>query len=247
MRNYKRTGKLTISLLIALIVGMLCGVSAFAIEVPDPDAKGSITISLKDPTTKAPVKDGSLALYKVGEMFVKDGNYSWVLTGDFSESKADLSNLEDEKLVTTLFSYLAANSSKIKAVGTASFGTDGTAKFSDLGVGLYMAVQTKASTGYRPVMPFLVTIPMRNESDGTWYYDVDASPKVEIEKATPTPTPGRKITITPKPSITRRAYVTTTVRRTTLPRTGQLWWPVGILAVIGVVLVVVGLRRKYER
>lgn len=253
MKSKKRTIKTAMLVLISMIVCLFGVVDAFAEDVPKADEKGSITITLMDSTKKLTAKDGSLALYQVGQMYENDGNYSWVLTEDFAESKADLSNLQDEKLVHTLFSYLAANADKIKPVGTADISKDGTVKFADLNVGLYMVVQTKASTGYKAIMPFLVTVPMKNDSDGTWNYNVDASPKVEIQKATPTPkksptpTPGRKITITRKPSVTRRAYVTTTVRKTTLPRTGQLWWPVGIFAVIGVVLVVVGLRKKYER
>lgn len=39
-------------------------------------------------------------------------------------------------------------------------------------------------------------------------------------------------------------YGTSTTASSTLPRTGQLWWPVPILAMIGLVFVVVGIRRS---
>ena len=92
--------------------------------------------------------------------------------------------------------------------------------------GLYLLVQYKAAEGYEAAAPFLVSVPM-NE-DGTYIYDVDASPKVELTKAPqPTPTP------TPKPP--------------TLAQTGQLNWPVPVLAIIGLCLFSLGWLLRFGR
>ena len=64
--------------------------------------------------------------------------------------------------------------------------------------------------------------------DGTYIYDVDADPKVELTKAPqPTPTP------TPKPP--------------TLAQTGQLNWPVPVLAIIGLCLFSLGWLLRFGR
>ncbi|MDO4623367.1 MAG: Cna B-type domain-containing protein [Eubacteriales bacterium] len=62
-------------------------------------------------------------------------------------------------------------------------------------------------------------------------------------KNTPTPTPTPKLTPTPRPSTPASGRRTTTSR---LPQTGQLWWPVSVCVILGMVLVLVGLilRRR---
>lgn len=84
---------------------------------------------------------------------------------------------------------------------------DGEIAFTGLELGLYLLVQHKAAKGYETAAPFLVSVPM--EEDGVLRYDVDASPKVELEKK-PEPTS----TTPPAPTDPR------------LPYTGQLNWPV---------------------
>ena len=66
--------------------------------------------------------------------------------------------------------------------------------------------------------PFLVTVPL----DGD--YTVDATPKMTLAPTAPTPTPAPT---EPK-----------------LPQTGQLWWPVPVLAVLGLFCVAIGWRRR---
>lgn len=72
-----------------------------------------------------------------------------------------------------------------------------------------------------------IDLPYRND-DGSYEYNVDAFPKetlLEPPVPTPTPTP----TPTPPPN---------------LPQTGQLWWPVPLLAGIGLIFLIIGLIRK---
>lgn len=77
---------------------------------------------------------------------------------------------------------------------TKTVDADGNAAFEDLELGLYLIVQSKASNGYAPIKPFLVSLPMAE--NGKWNYEVDASPKVggytPVNPDTPPvpPTPG---------------------------------------------------------
>ena len=92
-------------------------------------------------------------------------------------------------------------------------------------------VQTKAANGYEAVKPFLVSVPM-NEN-GTYAYDVDATPKMstltETEPTHSTPT-------TPTTSV-----------EPTLPQTGQLSWPVPVLAMFGLLLFSIGWAPRFGK
>jgi hypothetical protein len=105
---------------------------------------------------------------------------------------------------------------------------EGYADFTKLPQGLYLVVQTQASHGYEAIKPFLVSIPL---PDGdSWIYDVDATPKV-----------GATIPDTPDtPDTPDKPDVPDTPDKPVLPQTGQLNWPVPVLACCGVLLFSVG-------
>lgn len=208
-------------------VMVLCtmSVAAFAHDVPDISKKGSIQITMQQ--GKTVVSGGNLTLYRVGAVSENDGNYSFVLTGDFKDCGASLDKLQSNELANKLAQY-AANK---KLTGTTKeIGKDGTASFTDLELGLYLLVQNKAATGYNKVDSFLVTVPMLE--NGKYIYDVNASPKVEVKPNPTTPTTPS----TQKPS---------TPSSSTLPKTGQLNWPVPILVVSGLVLFSIGWMLRF--
>ena len=181
MRGIIIVGRRISLLLTILLIFILSSVSTFALTVPDISRIGSISITMTDPVKKEAVPGGNLILYKVGEVHVDDANYSWVLSSDFAGSGADLSDLESEELTAKLADYAAKES--ITPIQTAEIDENGKAVVKDLPVALYLIIQTESALGYKAVMPFLVTIPMGNNEEG-WVYDVDASPKVELEAGT---------------------------------------------------------------
>ena len=100
---------------------------------------------------------------------------------------------------------------------------DGTVLFEDLSVGIYLAIHENAADGFSESKPFFVTLPI---ADGdSWDYTVDASPKVNIE---------REDVSSPD----------------NIPQTGQLKWPIPVMAAAGVLLLAIGvilLRRCKTR
>lgn len=83
---------------------------------------------------------------------------------------------------------------------------DGEARFENLELGLYLIVQTEASQGFEPLKPFLICVPMIE--DGSCVFDVNAQGKFQLKREPDPPGPG-------------------------LPQTGQLNWPIPVLAVLG--------------
>ena len=102
---------------------------------------------------------------------------------------------------------------------------NGVAKFDDLTSGLYLIYQEKAASGYSKLSPFLVTVPYNG------VYDVTLDAKSELER---NPSPTRPPEEDPDDK---------------LPQTGQLHWPVPVMAVSGVLFLLFGLVlcREPER
>ncbi len=217
----------TISILAALSLVFSLSVTALAADCASLDLTqaGSVTVALTDDEGASPT-DGTLTIYQVAELTLDDGNMVYTLTEDFAdcgvvldESVGDLS-AED---VSTLAGIVTDNA----LTGTeATVDESGTAVFTDLPLGVYLVVQTEASTGYYAVESFVVTVPLEEGED--WVYDVNASPKVAT------------LTATPEEETTTPEDTTTTTTDTTLPQTGQLNWPVYALVAAGVFLIVVG-------
>ena len=212
-----------LALVLSLFLAMMPH-QTLASDLPDLEKTGSITVTLKDGST--PVSGGEITLYQVALATVTDGDYSFSFTNGFENCGIDLSNLEDSSLASELEAAL----SDIAASTTLTTGSDGKAVFTDLTPGLYLFKQTKAADGYESISSFLVSLPQKE--NGSWIYEVDASPKMEDVSKTPT-TPKKT---TPPPSTP-----------TTLPQTGQLVWPIPVLAVSGLLLILLGYELTREK
>lgn len=188
-------------------------------SVPDMNRKGRITVTLRDGS--APVSGGSLTWFRVGDVAEDDGNYSFALSGDFSGSGVSLEDIESHAVAGALADY----AKKQKLAGTTvSISAGGQAAISNLQPGLYLLTQREAAKGYAPLNPFLVSLP--SYEDGVYRYEVDASPKVSLERAPEEPTETTRPTIPLKDD--------------ELPQTGVLNWPVPVMAVAGLMLICLG-------
>ena len=208
-----------------LLVLAFLPAAASAHPVPEPGRKGSVTVSMQFDGEAVP--GGELTLYRVGEVSEDDGNYTFVPTGEFIRWGSDFGTLASAEQTAQTAHSLRYFALRNGITGTTKgIGTDGKVTFSNLEQGLYLLVQTRPATGFSRVNPFLVSIPY--EQDGEYLYDVDARAKTELEQE-PTPTkppekPGGK-----------------------LPQTGQLNWPVPVLAAAGLVLFAIGWGIRFSR
>lgn len=206
-----------------LILGMSITVFAATAADLDLDKTGSISLTMKN-SSGTTVSGGSLTIYRVAQITKDNANLAYTLTSDFASFTKPLDNIEDANLAKELADY----AKKQSLTGTTTtIGSSGIAKFENLALGLYLVVQPKAADNYNAVNPFLVSVPL--QEDGIWVYDVDASPKVEAYTKTPT-NPTTPTTATP--------IIPTTPGK--LPQTGQLNWPIPILAISGLLLFTLG-------
>ena len=222
-------------LLLTVLVG-LSGLTAYAHDVPDESKKGSITVDFEY-DNKA-VAGGRLALYRIAEARQTDGNYGFENLPEFSGFHKDMSDLTSAELARCLADFVDSHS--IQPVD-ARDNRSGSVTFPELPHGLYLVVQVEAASGYEAVQPFLVTVPMLE--DGHYVYDVNAYGKTALKKAK-TDSSGTASGGT-APSGTVPAG---TIPAGGLPQTGQLNWPIPVLALAGCVLILIGLacRRKND-
>ena len=104
---------------------------------------------------------------------------------------------------------------------------NGTVVFLNLQPGLYLVTQETEAAGYSKISPFLVSVPYLEE--GTYVYDVTARSKTALEQ-----------------EISKSADLWED-KDDKLPQTGQLNWPVPLLAVSGLAVFVLGWYLRFGR
>ena len=228
------------ALLLVTALFAVFGTAVFAADI-ELDSKGSISVTFKDSETGELVTDGILSMYKAANIVSDaEGNLSYAYTDDFASCELVLGDLSEDTLPASLVAYAQQN--ELTAVSQ-NVGENGVCLFEDLELGLYVIMQTKAAEGYYAVAPFLVSVPIA-DTDG-WDYDIDATPK--MEKLTATTTSTTESTASSTSSST--SYTTTSTidsnvnggdDSSSLPQTGQLNWPVPVLAGLGVLLFLFG-------
>ena len=206
-----------------MVFVLLCALAlpVWAHEVPDETRLGSISITMTH--QGEPVPGGSLKLYMVADVVSENGDYFFAYTEDFAGCAIPVTELDSAELPQALADIAEEKNlpGAVEPINNA-----GRVKFGDLELGLYLVVQEEPAPGFKKINPFLVSVP-RND-DGRYIYDVDTAPKnlpgPEEEPTNPPTEP----TEPPPPGDPE------------LPQTGQLNWPVPMLAVLGMLLVTAG-------
>ena len=214
-------------LVAALLMGLAMPVCAA--DFLDPDEKGTLTLVME--WDKKPLNSGSLTLFRVGDISIIDGVPDFVLIEELKDCGFSLKDLDDPELPMNL----ADLALKEKLKGIKAPIKNGEAVFSDLQAGLYVVAQmaSDACDGFESIKPFFISLPYRQ--NGTYEYDRKAQPKVQLHQTPTEPTE-------PKP---------TKPKDPTLPQTGQLNWPIPVMAVSGFMLLLFGIllssRKKGDR
>ena len=249
------------AVLLAVCLVVCCALPAFATSASLVSGRlGSLYVRLYDTHNDVPLRGGELTLYQVAAVKRTGGSLSYAYTGDFTGCGVPLGDLSDSTLADQLAKYLPT----VPAVAAQqNVDEEGCADFTKLPQGLYLVMQTEASHGYEAIKPFLVSIPL---PDGdSWIYDVDATPKVGATipdtpetppdtPETPPDTPDTPVSpdspdnpVSPdspdnpvSPDNPDNPVSPSNPDKPVLPQTGQLNWPVPVLACSGVLLFAVG-------
>lgn len=222
--------KRIVNLIVAVWLICLLPATAYAHEVPDETRRGSISVEMK--YGGEAVTGGTLTIYQVGQIQDDDGDFQFVKTAAMEQYTGNYDDISHAGLSEELAVFVKEH--HIPACATVK-NADGKAVFTDLELGLYLIVQTEASEGYEPLNPFLVSLPM-NEG-GQYVYEVNAEGKFQLRQE-PEPTEPSKPTEPTEPAKPSEP---------TLPQTGQLNWPIPVLAVSGLLLFSLGWKLRFEK
>lgn len=268
----KQIRKQLAALLLAVALAAACAAPAFAAATAasiELTRKGSITVTLRDSESGSAVSGGKLTLYQVASISRQNGNLSYDYTNGFENCGVSLGDLSESDLARTLDDKRPADSKG----ETLTVDTDGKAVFSRLPLGLYLVVQSTASTGYEKINPFLVSVPLVEED--TYLYDVDALPKMGTLTPTTPPDVPEEPDKPETPDIPEEPGKNTPPGadnpddwvlngrpdknaapnpgnpddwvlngRPTLPQTGQLNWPIPVLTAAGTCLIAAGILLR---
>lgn len=223
---------------------------------------GSLTLTASYGTT--PLVGAPFKLYLVAEPDTASG---FALCGEFAGSSVDLSDLSTAgKLAQAALDLERwAGEKEIAPLAQQNTDSSGSVSFTSLAQGLYLVGGvTHQQGGHRyQSAPCLISLPSWDGSTGVWELNVTAFPKFERSGTSggdPTPPPTEPDTPIPpdpgdqpvdpvKPPDTPPTPPTPPVGPEKLPQTGQLKWPVPVLAALGMLLLLAGsilMRRERD-
>ncbi len=210
--------KFRIAALLSVLLLCALSVTVYAHETPDESRKGTITVEMEYGGNA--VTGGKLLAYRVARIVEEDGNYGFEALAPYEVQELSPETLNTPELA-------AAFAGQISGEGIApATSEDGLVSFENLELGLYLIVQTEACDGFETLEPFLVSVPM-NEG-GHYVYEVNAEGKFQLHQEPEPTTPAES----PEPD---------------LPQTGQLNWPIPVLAVLGLCLFSIGWALRFVR
>ena len=223
-----------LSCLMALVFIVVLAVNASATtEMPNLEEKGSLTLTMH--YDGQPLETGNVNILALGEVAeISENVYDFKLFASLGKTTLTQKELYSAEVAESLLT----NAKKVYAGNIISAPiSDGKAVFNELNTGLYVVWQEEidACDGMSAFQPFLISVP-RWQADA-YVMDVVAAPKVPLLPE-PTEPPGPP----PPPPPPE------------LPYTGQLNWPIPVMAVSGAMLMIIGLilcvsrkRSNYEK
>ena len=165
---------------VMIIMSAMCiALFSFSTSAVSLDTKGSITLSALDKETKEPISDVLFRAYAVASIYQDDDGFTFVYTDEFRDNGMDMGDFSDAYLPVHLGAYAQSKSIPYTEKLTDS---KGRVTFDNLTCGVYLIVPMGISEGYLNPTAFIVTVPMRDETQDKWVYNIDATPKIESDK-----------------------------------------------------------------
>lgn len=172
--------KISKKVISVIIMAVMCiTLFSFGTCAVSLDTKGSINLTLLDKETKEPISDAVFRIYLIASVYEDNDNLFCIYTDEFKDNGMEIENFTDSYLPIHLRAYAE---SKNLAYIEKSTDNNGEVVFDNLSCGVYLVVPVGLDDGYLNPAPFVVSVPTEDETKGNWIYDIDASPKVEVDK-----------------------------------------------------------------
>ena len=251
-RKWCTMRKITYGVAMILLACFLCVLPVQA------EQTGSVTVQVS-------MAGAVIELYQVA-----DADFNYV--NGFDAAGVPLKHLSDSDLPKALEKVITDSTEHRTDVSSVS----GLAAFSNLSKGVYLVRQSNQVPGYESFDAFLVTIPMKQDGKWIYNVDASpklsvipkpeepSEPEEPTEPTTPdepvvptteetevTEEPGTEIPVQPVQPGTETDTSSDNQNKTgndggRLPQTGQLVWPIPVLAFLGLCFVVIGKKLHEE-
>lgn len=142
-------------------------------DIVDFSKKGTIKLNLINPDNTY-IEGINIKITKLASATSKNYNLSFNYYEELSDYKDKLNKNDLNKELLDIIHNSNLYTKERKS------NKNGTITFNDLELGLYLVEQTNQIEGYSNIIPFLIYIPIVENSK--WIYKVDATPKIDIIK-----------------------------------------------------------------
>ena len=234
-QTFCQVNKAITAVVTALLLAVTLVRSVWAVPVLDRERTYTLRLDCRYEGRALP--GAAVRLFRVADVDVR-GRYTAV--ADFAASGVALTGLDSaaqrREAAQTLSDW--AKQQALTPLTSQTSGGDGTAVFPGLKAGLYL-VETGplyGTAGVYTFTPLLAAVPVLNGTGDGWAEETAVQPKAAFER-NETPSGPDSGPDTP-PSVEPGER---------LPQTGQLKWPVPVLAVSGMALFALGLRLTRRR
>lgn len=141
------------------------------------DKNGSITLHILDSDTKAPLEGASFRLYFFAAAYQKENDVGYDYVIPYENSKMDISSLQDAYFPIHLTHFVFSHSLPFTVKASDE---NGSVVFDNLAPGIYLIVPMGDLPDYFMPTPFVVNLPVFDEENRNWLYDINATPKMKI-------------------------------------------------------------------
>lgn len=166
--------KLT-SVVAILMMFVLCVLPLTLTATALLNKNGSITLNLTDSENEKSLANVPFRLYFIANAYESGNGIRYELIPPFDEANVDTDDLQDSSLPVHLAHFAISENQPYTEKTTDE---KGVLVFENLTPGLYLVVPLQNEEDRCIVSPFLVSVPNYDSKNGTWEYDIDASPKI---------------------------------------------------------------------
>lgn len=161
-------------ILLSILIFYSTNIYALENNTIDFNSKGSIEITLSEKTDNEKIEGAEILLYKVADAKSENHNLVFEYIDELKSCNASLNDLETKSKSEDIEKCINENINSLKQITD----VNGTVKYNDLDLGLYLVKQNNIVKGYSKIDSFLVMIP--KITDNKWIYDIKSTPKTDI-------------------------------------------------------------------
>ena len=138
---------------------------------------GSITLHTTDASTGRVIENASFRLYFFAAAYEKENGVGYSYIVPYDDCNMDMDNLQDAYLPIHLTHFALTHDLPFTIK---SSDKNGFIVFDNLVPGVYLIVPTGNIPDYFMPSPFVINIPIFDEENKSWFYDINATPKMKM-------------------------------------------------------------------